>query len=345
MRRVYETQTSPSSSNEPNFYWDDFWGVAGLRAGAELLRAVDQPDAAGADRFAAGMWEDLERSSELTAERLGTIAIPAGPRRWIDSGAIGSLVACVPLELLSADDPRIAATADVIRQRFTLADGRAFFQGISHTALGTYLTLQLAAVELRAGNRQALDRLGWMLDAATPTWTWPEAIHPRLDGGCMGDGHHGRAAAELLTFVRHLLVREVTGGLALASLVPDAWYGRGWEVHDAPTASGHVSHAVRWHGDRAALLWEVSPHPGVDHVRLTAPGLDLVVDTERRGRRCSARSRRRRWRQPPRWDTRLAATHRRRAGGRSSRQGGTGSASIPCGFRSCSSARTTRSWA
>jgi hypothetical protein len=270
------------------FYWDDFWGVAGLRAGAELLRAVDQPDAAAdADRFAAAMWEDVERSLALTAERLGTIAVPAGPRRRIDPGAIGSLVACAPLDLLPPDDPRIVATADVIRERFTLLDGRAFFQGISHTGLATYLTLQLAAVELRAGDRRCLDRLAWMLDAATPTWTWPEAIHPRLDGGCMGDGHHGWAAAELLTFVRDLLVREmpgVPGGVALASLVPDGWYGRGWEVHDAPTAAGHVSYAVRWHGDRAALLWEVTPHVSGQPVRLTAPGLDPAWSTtDRRG--------------------------------------------------------------
>jgi hypothetical protein len=277
------------------FYWDDFWGVAGLRAGGELLRAVHQDEAAAAaERFAASMWDDLERSLELTAGRLGTVAIPAGPRRRIDSGAIGSLVACAPLDLLAPDDPRIAATVDVIRQRFMLdtvpaaqegaADGgRAFFQGISHTGLGTYLTLQLAAVELRAGDRRCLDRLTWMLDAATPTWTWPEAIHPRLDGGCMGDGHHGWAAAELLNFVRDLLVREVAGGVALASLVPDAWYGQGWEVHDAPTAAGRVSYAVRWHGDRAALLWDVAPG-AAETVRVTAPGLDPAWSTsERRG--------------------------------------------------------------
>jgi hypothetical protein len=277
------------------FYWDDFWGVAGLRAGAELLRAVDQEEAATeAGQFAAAMLGDVERSLELTAERLGTIAIPAGPRRRIDSGAIGSLVACAPLDLLAPDDPRIAATVDVIRRRFMLDTvpatqedapdgGRAFFQGISHTGLGTYLTLQLAAVELRAGDRRCLDRLAWMLDAATPTWTWPEAIHPRLDGGCMGDGHHGWAAAELLTFVRDLLVREVAGGVALASLVPDAWYGQGWEVHDAPTAAGGVSYAVRWHGDRAALLWDVAPW-AAEGVRVTAPGLDPTWSTnERRG--------------------------------------------------------------
>jgi hypothetical protein len=273
------------------FWWDDFWGVAGLRAGAELLRAIDQPEAAeDADRFASAMWADVEASLALTADRLGTEAMPAGPRRRIDSGAISSLVACAPLGLLPPDDARIAATADVIRDRFTLAEGRAFYQGISHSGLGTYLTLQLAAVELRAGDRRCLDRLDWMLDAATPTWTWPEAIHPRLDGGCMGDGHHGWAAAELLMFVRDLLVREVDGGdgvdggLALSSLVPAGWYGQGWEVHDAPTAHGHISYAVRWHGDRVALLWELDAHDGVGAVRLTAPGLDPSWSTtDRRG--------------------------------------------------------------
>jgi hypothetical protein len=79
-------------------------------------------------------------------------------------------------------------------------------------------------------------------------------------------------------------VREIPGGVALASLVPDRWYGQGWEVHDVPTAAGHVSYAVRWHGDRAALLWEVRQHPGVGNVRLTAPGLDPSWSTdERRG--------------------------------------------------------------
>jgi hypothetical protein len=90
----------------------------------------------------------------------------------------------------------------------------------------------------------------------------------------MGDGQHGWAAAELLTFVRDLLLREEPGGLVLMPLVPEGWYGQGWEVHDAPTEFGRLSYAVRWHGDRVALLWELAPHAGQGAVRLRAPGFD-----------------------------------------------------------------------
>jgi hypothetical protein len=52
--------------------------------------------------------------------------------------------------------------------------------------------------------------------------------------------------------------------------------GQNLEVHDAPTHHGLLSFAVRWHGDRPALLWDLRPHAGraPSAVRLTAPGLD-----------------------------------------------------------------------
>ncbi len=162
----------------------------------------------------------------------------------------------------------MAATLDVLRERFTL--GRAFFQSISHTGLGTYLTLQLAFVELFAGDPRALDRLAWLLDVASPTWTWPEAVHPRTGGGCIGDGHHGWAAAELLSFVRCLLVREEGEGLVLLSLLPPEWRGQPVEVLNAPTHHGLVSYELRWDDQTAVLTWR-GERAGV---RLRAPGLD-----------------------------------------------------------------------
>ncbi|MCU1487962.1 MAG: hypothetical protein JWN67_4708 [Actinomycetia bacterium] len=101
-----------------------------------------------------------------------------------------------------------------------------------------------------------------LLDGATPTWSWPLEV-----------------SARFLVLVRDLLVHEVADGLVLLSDVPEDWFGRGVEVHDAPTAFGALSFGIRWHGDRPALLWELEPHAGVGPVRFTVPGLDPTWST------------------------------------------------------------------
>jgi hypothetical protein len=83
-----------------------------------------------------------------------------------------------------------------------------------------------------------------------------------------------QARAALLLSLRAHLVREVEGGLALSPVVPDPWLGQGWEVHDLPTACGRLSYAIRWHGERPALLWELEPHAGIGPILLTTPALD-----------------------------------------------------------------------
>ena len=39
-----------------------------------------------------------------------------------------------------------------------------------------------------------------VLDYASPTLNFPEAIHPLTGGGVIGDGHHGWAAAETVSY-------------------------------------------------------------------------------------------------------------------------------------------------
>lgn len=110
----------------------------------------------------------------------------------------------------------------------------------------------------------AASSLADLLSSATGTWTWP---------GPSG-GHDPARNAELVALVRSLLVVESGAGLALCPEVPEQWLGQGWELHDAPTRHGALSYAVRWHGDRPALLWQLDPHAGGSPVTLTAPGLD-----------------------------------------------------------------------
>jgi hypothetical protein len=77
-----------------------------------------------------------------------------------------------------------------------------------------------------------------------------------------------RPLGEFLDSVERSLV---SGADLLRSGVPSSWLGSNFEVHGLPTsARSTVSFAVRWHGDRPAVLWEQSGAP----VTLTAQSID-----------------------------------------------------------------------
>jgi hypothetical protein len=65
------------------------------------------------------------------------------------------------------------------------------------------------------------------------------------------------------------LVVERDDAVDLVGEWPPEWRGQGLDVRDAPTRHGNVSYSVRWHGPRAALLWDAPPG-----IVVRAPGLD-----------------------------------------------------------------------
>ncbi len=238
------------------YYWDDFWGVAGLRCAADLLREP-QPDlAAECDRVAEEFLAVIERSFPEGPHRRFPGAIPASPKRRMDSGAIGCLVADYPLQLFEPGDPRMLKTADYLRDHSSYGGG--FFQNMIHSGINAYLTLHLAQVRLRAGDTAT----AWQLmenvaRLASPTGQWPEAIHPRTGGGCMGDGEHMWAAAEWALMVRACFVREERDRLVIAPGLRAAW----------------------WDGDAASLGRTLTRFGGVSvRVAPTAHGAKLTVD-------------------------------------------------------------------
>ncbi len=205
------------------YYWDDFWGVAGLRCAAELL-AASQPDLAAELSQEAGEFLGvIERSFPTGPQRRFPDAIPASPKRRMDSGAVGSLVADYPLQLFAAGDERILRTADYLQAHSSYDGG--FFQQMIHSGINPYLTMHLAQVRLRAGHvAEAWKLFDAVEGRASPTGQWPEAVHPRTGGGCMGDGQHIWAAAEWALLVRACFVREEGGQLIIASGVRPEWW-------------------------------------------------------------------------------------------------------------------------
>lgn len=255
------------------YYWDDFWGTAGLRAAAGLLNASD-PDhsrefATAADAFAAA----VDRSLRGCAERLGRPAMPASPYRRMDAGAIGSLAAGYPLQLCDPQDPRLLDTVEFLLERCFVHGG--FYQDMIHSGINAYLTLHTAQVLLRAGDGRHVDLMDAVADLASPTGQWPEAIHPLTGGGCMGDGHHVWAAAEWLLMMRNCFLREEGERLVLCGGLPPRWLDQDQPIRfgPAPTSFGTVTlEVVPVPGARTSVRWRGDWHDGPPQLELRLPG-------------------------------------------------------------------------
>ena len=264
---------------------DELWCLRGLLDAAELLSlAGREQEGARARAAAVGLRERLHASIGSTQGR--GAALPAAPAPLSDRESFDVLCAAEPLRLLSPESPQISAATEQLRRASML--GRALIDGVAQTGVQPLNTLRLAAVEAARGDVLALDRLRWLIEVSSDTYTWGAALHPVTSQGCLGEGHDIRVAAELCCVVRDLLVREAPPGdpaqLVLLGVMPPEWIGHGLELHDAPTEYGTLSFAVRWHGTRPALLWDVRLHPDIGQVAITAPGLDRTwITTEPKG--------------------------------------------------------------
>ncbi len=271
------------------YFWDDFWGVAGLRGAAYSARRLGHEGFAKlfddeADLFLGEIELALKFARDRgAASEPGRDAMPAAPQRRFDAGMIGNVASVYPLSLFEPDDARVTDTLKLLEERFFVDD--AFLQAMVHSGYNPYLTLQCAQVYLARRDRESAWRLlRRVQQLATSTGTWPEAVHPRTLGGCMGDGCHGWSAAELVLFVRNALLVEERERLVITPVFPDEWR-RGVAAMDMPTHFGRCSLSIE--GDDAGKLslrleLEARRTPEAIVWRLPAPASFVVVDGERR---------------------------------------------------------------
>ncbi len=106
----------------------------------------------------------------------------------------------------------------------------------------------------------------------------------------LADRRVAAPGARLLAAVRPGLVDDtpaIEPTLVLFAGFPSAWLGQPIEVHEALTRHGPLSCALRWHGARPALLWDLQPPEGRPlpaGLTLRAPALDPSwSSTEPRG--------------------------------------------------------------
>lgn len=226
------------------YYWDTFWSVAGLRAIRQIAEELRKPEAemyrAEEEAFMSAIVESLVAVDVQEQSR-----IPASPGRAFDESAIGSICPIYPLMLeLNGDAAR--GTVHSLIDKY--CDDKGFLHPFIHSGYNPYLTLQLAHSCLYMGEQErAWQIANTILRKLQPPYSLPEAIHPRTGGGCMGDGHHGWAAAEIILFVRDCLLDDSGDQLVLCAGAGGLLQkGRTMRIANAPTRFGSVSMRIEF---------------------------------------------------------------------------------------------------
>jgi hypothetical protein len=227
-----------------------------------LLAAIEGSDGVDASRPAvpegAGAVALFQPLAHRTRTRFALVLDPKGASEVDLVGAPSAGDATVGweamlrrgMQVVFADAGRQATTdqarADVLLQA-----------GLASAGPDVFMALEDWGFDGEAG--EVWRRMGWRARR--------QAVRRRPDAATEGEFD----AAKVLCSTRDALIAERSDGtIVLASEPP--LRGEPLEVHDAPTRSGAASYAIRWHGPRVALLWDMQPRP--DTLHLVAPALD-----------------------------------------------------------------------
>ncbi|MBU1076777.1 MAG: hypothetical protein KKH98_05750 [Spirochaetes bacterium] len=206
------------------YYWDNYWSYAGIRDFISISKILKKKTES-IEKENEEYKNDIERSIKKFQKINASEYIPSSPYRKKDSSIIGSVAALYPLQVMDPDREDVTNTLKIIRKNF-MQKG-AFFHKLLHSGYNVYLTAQVAQCYLMRGSTMALPLLDWILDHATDTYTFPEAIHPETKGGCMGDGHHGWAISELIHLMRNMIFYEKDDSLIFFPVIPHHWLDMG----------------------------------------------------------------------------------------------------------------------
>ena len=260
------------------YYWDDFWSVAGLQAAAQMLEDSEhKKDAALFEDEGRVLLDDIEKSLDSCKQRLGTSAMPASPYRRLDSGMIGSLSACYPLEIFQPEDERIVDSAKYIMDNFMI--NNSFFHDISHSGINAYLTLELAQVLMRMKDSKFVDLVKSVAELASPTGQWPEAINPRTGLGCMGDGQHVWASAEWIMMIINSFVMKQNEKLIIGAGVFPEWLDKEDNLSIGPVMTdwGPVKIEVKADKKNITIQWECGWRKEKPAIEIRLPGYEPVA--------------------------------------------------------------------
>jgi hypothetical protein len=229
-------------------YWDDFWGVRGLEAAADLAEAVGMDsDAARWRKEAAGFQDDLLRSIDQVIADKKLAYIP-GSVEWADFDPTATSNAIAMLDFADAlPEGPLNAMLETYLDGFRRKH-RGEMQWNNYTAY----EIRIIGAFVRLGKRGVANELleFFLSDRRPREWNqWPEITwKDPLSPGHLGDVPHTWIAAEYLLALASMVAaeRESSASLVLASGMPWAWISEesGFAVSHLPTRYGPLDFRI-----------------------------------------------------------------------------------------------------
>lgn len=273
----------------------DMWGHHG-EAEELLLSALGRDDLAihavrSTEEAGALLWALASR-----LERAGDPDLEAALVPWIEEAVLGLTARSRrdrsnDGEVIAWRAVGLASAASLLSRASTGHFGQDFVDALPELIgeldqTDTTLAMTLAGRRLDTPSRS--DPAGWLamrcgfddmslralVAGASPTGAI--ALAGRLQ--------HPLASALVLIAVRTAVVDEPAGAGGPISVLPrpeEVWIGAPIEGHDLPVTGGTVSFAVRWHGDRPALLWDLQLVESGPSPTVSCPGLDVAWSDDR----------------------------------------------------------------
>jgi hypothetical protein len=163
----------------------------------------------------------------------------------------------------------VAQLTYLVEKKGTVSDTNEALMGLSRLLIAAgqrnvaeELLPRIADPNALAGVPNTIEELSVLAEQASPAGSWGADDVVR--------------AAEFWLGARNLVLGGDPRHLALLPKFPGAWMGGEVEIHNAATTHGRISFAIRWHGARPALLWDLEhdDDPGVAPIEIRCPGLD-----------------------------------------------------------------------
>lgn len=236
-------------------YWDDFWGIRGLEAAADLASRSGLTEEAARWKTEAEAFQiDVLKSIDLVVATKQLDYIP-GSVEWADFDPTATANAIAQLDFADVlPAPQLDSMLETYLDGFRRRQ-RGEIQWEKYTAY----EIRIIGAFIRLGKREVANELlqFFLSDRRPIEWNqWPEITWRSIRSpGHLGDVPHTWIAAEYLLAVASMVAgeREASHSLVLASGMPWSWISdeNGFRVAGLPTRWGTLDFRIGSNGEDA----------------------------------------------------------------------------------------------